>query len=543
MNHFTQFTLQLPGSSWYHLRGRGATKKILIITDKTNSVQSLSRALTDSGIRTVTAAHATEAEEALRRDPGTSYVLVEDESCAKPEESAERVTVRKDALDRLHRYEQIVENAEELVSETDEHGYFTFVNRRHEEVLGYSAEELIGTSAAALLHPDDLQKALQKHDTIREEERSSVDRWRFRCKDGSYRSFECRGTVYTDHRGRKLTVVISHDITEQEETREALQNSEQRFASFMDHLPGAAFIKDRDNRILFCNQMYASMIGSSPEELLSQHMEEQVPPELQQQYRRENLQVTEQGESLSSESSFPYEGKSTHWLTKKFPIYSETDTHIGAISMDITSLKETEQRLSAAVEDRERLLKELNHRVKNNFLMINSLLSIKESTNGDDFSDIRARIDAIRIVHEKLYYGDSVGEVYFAEYCGDLLRHIFSSSPIRPVRLEESYCEATFQADTAITLGLIANEIAVNAMKYGFRSGEEAVFCVELREEGDEHVLVFSNSGAPFPGDIEPAQTGSMGLKLVSALVEKLDGTLLLQKTPHTEFSIRFRSR
>lgn len=435
--------------------------------------------------------------------------------------------------EELARFRQIVENAKELISETDENGVFTYVSPQHEAGLGYRPEELLGTSAAALLHPEDLQRALDKHDTIRKASAYSADVWRFLHKDGSYRSFECRGSVYTTSDGKKHTIVISHDITEQEKIRK-------QFESFMEHLPGAAFIKDGQNRLLFCNRTYASLIGSTPEELRNHTIEDRIPEELQEKFREENRKVIEEHEVLSEESVFPSPEGETCWLTHKFPIRLGEETLLGAVSFDITPLKKTERQLQHALEDRDLLMEEVHHRVKNNFVMINSLLSIKEYSEGFDFSDLKSRIDTIRFVHEKLYSENIIKGLDFHDYSEDLLSHIFSTSRIRPVHTEVRAPHIFISSAKIITLGLIINEIAVNAMKYGFNEKVAARFVLDLSESGGHFVLSLSNSGNPFPEEMDTQSTETIGMSLIDSLVKKLRGSCELIRSPETCYTIRF---
>ncbi len=457
-------------------------------------------------------------------------------------EVKKRETEQRELLQRLQRYERIVHNTKELISETDENNRFTYMNKRHEEVLGYRTEELLGTSPAELLHPDDLKRAVERHQEIREETGSSVDRWRFRCKDGSYRCFECRGTVYHDQEGRKSTIVISHDITEQLKTQEALEESEDRFKSFMNHLPGAAFIKNDKKVLLYCNELYATMSGNRPEELIGSTGREKLPEAVQRQYDEENRKVLSEKQVILSESTFPCEGRDTHWLTYKFPLVSKGETLLGAVSIDITARKEAENQAHAALEAKELLMKEMQHRVKNNFLMVESLLRLKESSERSDFSEILRQIEAIRMVHEDLYHVEDLSRIDFAAYCGDLISNIFAYCPFQPVTIRTPVAPIHLTTKTAMTLGLIINEIATNAIKHGFIEGEEASFFIALKkgERNNDYTLTISNSGRPFPEEVSIEKAESTGLQLIVTLVEQLGGRLDLQRSPTPVFSIDF---
>ena len=174
--------------------------------------------------------------------------------------------------------------------------------------------------------------------------------------------------------------------------------------------------------------------------------------------------------------------------------------------------------------------------------MVSSLISLKDSEIEADLSDLKHRINAIRLVHEKLQHYKELDKIEVREYFQELLETIFSSSADRNVRIINKVEELSIPTKTAISLGLIANEIATNAIKYGFTSKKEAIFTVSLAEDKENHLysLSFSNSGNPFPEDINIENTETSGLQLISILAKQVKGTLELEKRPSPKFTIRF---
>ena len=155
--------------------------------------------------------------------------------------------------------------------------------------------------------------------------------------------------------------------------------------------------------------------------------------------------------------------------------------------------------------------------------------------------DIKNQIDAIRIIHEKLYQTGNIAEICCRDYFDDLLHSIFSSFSTRPVKIEADIDEIPIPTKSAMSLGLIVNEIATNAIKHGFNETEEAVFSVDMKEdrENDRYELTLSNTGNPFPEDIEVDNPQTLGLRLISVLTTQLDGTLELKREPYPVFTIR----
>jgi two-component sensor histidine kinase len=176
-------------------------------------------------------------------------------------------------------------------------------------------------------------------------------------------------------------------------------------------------------------------------------------------------------------------------------------------------------------------------------LDISSLINLKDFSLGDqiDLSDVAGQIDAIRIVHEKLIHSDDIAHIGLREYVQELLSTVFSFCS-KQVKIEENIEDISIRTKTAIPIGLIVNEIATNAVKHSFPSEDEATFSIELFEDEsvNQYTLRISITGKPFPKDIDLDNPHTLGLRLITALVEQLQGTIDLQREPHPVFTIRF---
>lgn len=196
------------------------------------------------------------------------------------------------------------------------------------------------------------------------------------------------------------------------------------------------------------------------------------------------------------------------------------------------------------LEYKERLMDELNHRVTNNLAMIGSLISLKDAQLGDtaDLSDIQNQVEAVSFVHHKIYQVEGATCVDLRRYIEDFLSNVFSSYPGRAVEAENTIEDTAVASKTAVHLGLIVNELAMNAMKYGFSRESQPRFSVDLSNDGERAEAVFTvwNNGKPFPKDIDIENPSTFGLQLVNTLVEQLNGSLELQRTPSAKFEIRW---
>ncbi len=217
---------------------------------------------------------------------------------------------------------------------------------------------------------------------------------------------------------------------------------------------------------------------------------------------------------------------------------------------DLTELKNTEEKLmeliqknSRTLREKEHLMKEINHRVKNNLTMINSIISLKEDADDLDLTDIKGRIDAIRIIHELLYSSDRIIDIDLKEYTENLIGTIFGSFSSVPTRFVNEVPHIRFDTKRTISLGLIINEIATNSLKHGFSPDEASgrpLFSITMKPGRESHELTLSNNGRPIPDNIELDHPETLGFQLISALVQQLEGSIEIERKPHPVFTIRF---
>ncbi len=227
------------------------------------------------------------------------------------------------------------------------------------------------------------------------------------------------------------------------------------------------------------------------------------------------------------------------------PSYKKGDSgyFLRGTIQDITDHVENVTALRKAIEEKNTLMKELNHRVKNNLLMVESLIRLKDLSLGEvvDLSDLNHQIDAIRIIHETLYQSDQISIIQIRKYAQEILESVFSFSTQR-IEIENKIGDFQLETRTAVSLGLIINELATNALKHGFNKDGPSRFSVHMNYDADtsEYILVIRNTGRPFPEHVDISNPPSLGLQLISNLTEQLNGTLTLEKKPIPVFTLRF---
>ena len=223
---------------------------------------------------------------------------------------------------------------------------------------------------------------------------------------------------------------------------------------------------------------------------------------------------------------------------------------IYGIIWDITSRKHVEEALKSSLREKEVLLREVHHRVKNNLQVMSSLLNMQSHRLRDpeDRESFRASMDRIRsmaLVHDKLYLSRNLARIDFSDYARDLSRNLFlvyAHEQNKDIGIHIDMPPITFDIDTAIPLGLIVSELVSNSFKHAFPESEAGTIRVGLREEGGLMALTVSDTGIGFPEGLDFMNTPSMGMQLVVTLVEQLEGTIDIGRDKGTEFRITFQA-
>ena len=230
------------------------------------------------------------------------------------------------------------------------------------------------------------------------------------------------------------------------------------------------------------------------------------------------------------------------------PGYEETWSKVFISIIDITERKQAEEQVKASLQEKEVLLKEIHHRVKNNMQVISSLLdlqanNIKEATVRDLFKESQQRIKSMALVHERLYQSQSLAQIDFMEYTKSLAQYLLRSYAPKAnhIRLRYDLMSVRLSVEKAIPCGLIINELVSNAFKHAFPNGQVGEIFIGLQQsQSQELVLSIRDNGIGLPSPTDFPQVQSLGLTLVKTLVEQIKGTIEWQNNNGLEFKITF---
>ncbi|NEQ78662.1 MAG: histidine kinase, partial [Okeania sp. SIO2C9] len=218
-----------------------------------------------------------------------------------------------------------------------------------------------------------------------------------------------------------------------------------------------------------------------------------------------------------------------------------------AVGIDITEQKLAEEALRKSLKEKEILLQEVHHRVKNNLQVISSLLDLQSSSLKDTktielFRESYNRVRSMALVHERLYSSASLEKINFAEYIETLACHLIQSYGLstKPIEIKIDCQEVFLNLDKAITCGLIINELISNALKYAFPQQRGGVVEIRLKCEGEQLFLTIKDNGVGLPKDLNWQAPSTLGLQLVQILTQQLEGELELEPSQGTQFRIKF---
>jgi two-component sensor histidine kinase len=221
---------------------------------------------------------------------------------------------------------------------------------------------------------------------------------------------------------------------------------------------------------------------------------------------------------------------------------------ISGMTMDITAQKKAQNQIKRSLQVKDMLLKEIHHRVKNNLMVISSLLNlqsryIKDEASKSIFKDSQNRARSMALIHELLYQSSDLKRINFGSYINKLTNELFSVYVTDPnkIKLNMDINDIMLDINTAIPLGLIVNELVSNSMKHAFPNNKQGKIDIKFNLDNGDYTMIISDNGVGFPQDYNIQNSDSLGLKIVNSLTEQIDGEITIETSNGTKFIIKFK--
>ena len=419
---------------------------------------------------------------------------------------------------------------------TDLHDVVSYANGRMAEMTGYGCREMIGRRAYELFLPPEEWPTLGSHNERRAQGYSDVYETILRRKDGSEFWGLIHATPLRDARGQVVgTIGAQIDITERKWAEAALRESEERFRALIEQAVDAVMVHDETGQMLMANARVCRNLGYTRAELLRLRVSDF-------EMNFESAGIAAQWQTLENGVSMSVDGLHRRKDGTLFPV----EVNVGvvqfngkrvmlAIARDVTRRRQHEAEMAASLHEKEVLLKEIHHRVKNNLQIICSLLNLQADGLDDAraraaFDESRNRVRSMALIHEQLYQSPDLAHIDLGEYLETLAASIQRSATQSGGRIRFALrCETVaLDIDRAVPCGLIVNELVTNALKYAFPDERSGTVTLELGARDGEIILSVRDDGIGMKPGFSWQESDSIGLQLVSALAEQLEGTVSL---------------
>lgn len=341
--------------------------------------------------------------------------------------------------------------------------------------------------------------------------------------------------------------------------KELCSDKKRLFEALLEQIDDIVVVKDLNLRVVATNQALLKLIGRlSMSDLLGKTDEEIFGlPEDQEPVKsymadERHAQTLRQGEYILKEEPVIYtDGSIRIFLTKKYPIYDDSGCLIGTgnISRDITDRKLIEEKAQRLLEEKDLILREAHHRIKNNMYTMMSLLSLhawslKDADAVYALDDARNRLGAMALLYDKLYRSGSVQSLSIREYLPCLVKEIADTFPKgEGISLNLEIDDLTLPAAMLSSLGILVNELVTNSMKYAFDGRAEGTLSISAKKHEDVLHLRISDDGPGYPDgfnydDIE--NSPGFGMKLISMMTHQLKGSITIKNSPGAMVTLGF---
>lgn len=461
----------------------------------------------------------------------------------------------------------LLDTSHALVVVLDAHGRVLFVNEHLEKVTGYARAELLGVDWFTTLGPASELALAPEQFAAAQGRGPRVGQLRpLELRDGSTRMIDWHDRVFHDASGAQVALLsIGHDVSELWRSRDELE----------------ARVAERSSRLLEANQMLEATFNATP--LLIAHLDPQFrfvavnaayaaadgkPPSFFAGKGHFELYPNAENELIFQrvrDSGLPHTARAkpfeypnnperglTHWDWTLSPVKNEAGQVTGLVLTlgDVSdriraheALARNEERLAGELKEKETLLREVHHRVKNNLQVISSLLSLRAAQSSDEgvraaLTDSEGRVRTMALVHERLYQSARLSSLDLGQHLAEVASMVFQTVQPEGVTLSCEVEPFEVELEVALPLGLILNELVSNACKHAFREGEAGRVAVRLRRSGAGFELVVEDDGVGLPVGFELERSTSLGLRIVARLARQLRATLSVQQARGTSIKV-----
>lgn len=457
----------------------------------------------------------------------------------------------KDFKEQKEFNEKIIQTSSAIIVGLDRDHKITLFNRGAEKITGFKTREVIEKDWFKIFFKPDLYDEMN---TAWEEAWGSSSHSYInpiQTKNGDMRiiSWQTAGLYEEDDETKHMLISIGEDITERKLAEEAVKEAQHYTRGLVDANLDALVVISAKGKITDINIASELITGVPRKEIIGTDFLNyfSVPDAARKGYQ----QVFRDGYVRDYPLEIKHRDGSVTPVLYNASVYKDAQGNVAGVlaaARDITERRRAEEQIKASLKEKEVLLKEIHHRVKNNMQVISSLLKLQAANIKDDritqaLMDSQGRVQAMAFVHETLYSSDRLAAIDFKVYVSQLAKKIAQSYGVnKQVKLTIDAEDISLGIEQATHLGLIINELVSNSFKYAFpenRHGEISIRFQRIDQEMSK--LIFQDNGSGISKDVDWRNSDSLGLQLIVLLAEnQLDGTIDLNRDSGTRFTIKF---
>lgn len=457
-------------------------------------------------------------------------------------EQMERRLAQEDLLESEKKYRTLFEKTKNPILVLDESGNFiqcndaalyfmetdreSLLNKNIQDFVSDEHKKIFGDDLAVLENIVEVLFKINHHSKLLELSITPVN-----LKDG------------------RIIFVSGRDLTEQKRFENALREREEKYRLLVENQTDLIIKFGLDDRLLFVSPSYCEVFGKKEEEILGENFTPLVHEEDREETARALEKLHQPPHTIYLEQRLMTKNgwRWLSWAHQGILDYEGNVIAFVGVGRDITKRKLAENRIIESLREKELLLREVHHRVKNNLQIISTLLSlqsaqIKEESVINLYRESQNRIRSIALIHENLYQSEDLASINFSVYVKNLITDLIDSygGDSDLIKTVISIDNVTMGIETAIPCGLIINELVSNSLEHGFSMDKYGKIELNLHETGNRRfTLTIRDNGDPFPPDFDFKNTESLGLQLINSLVNQLDAQIELDRD-NKEYKIVF---
>lgn len=460
------------------------------------------------------------------------------------------ITIQKKAeqelLNEKRFNEALLEGLPGIFYMFDEDGNYHRWNQNLLEELGYSAEEMKQITPAVFFEEEEYKWVEKEIQSVFEDGSSDIEA-NLITKEGKKIPYYLTGKSF-EMDGETFLIGVGYDVSEQVKDREKLRESEKLFRNLFLKTPAAIVMVDADNKVLDINSSFEKMFGYSKDDLLGKDVDLFIVPEHErddvprmplnnypaEKFHREAKRLTKDGDLIDV-------------FIAVVPVYMDGEPLAGfGMYIDITEEKKYEKEIYSSLKEKQLMLQEIHHRVKNNLAAVSGLLQLQMYETDDPviretLEESERRIQTMGLIHEKLYNSQNLDHISCDTYLDDLVETIRNTiGPEKEIAVTTDIAEVELNIKKAVPFALLVNEVVTNSFKHAFKDQEAGVISIKLQKNEEQLHVRIRDNGTGLPDNFSLENQDTLGMNLIQNFARQLEADLELGTDNGTYIDLKF---